>query len=264
MEPFFLPGGPIGCLLIHGFPGTPAEMRGLGEYLAQQGHTVYAVRLAGYGGLPEELRYTTWHDWLVSAEIALNELRRHCTAVVVVGFSMGGALGLLLAQRHTFARLVVLATPLALQGDWRLNILPLAKYVMPWFYPLQHADLSDPFIQARIREYAPTADLNDPQVQQHIRQSVKIPLAALDELRKLLAHTRQTLPRVSLPTLVMHGRNDDIAAPMHAEEIVARIATPAHHKTLIWWEQTGHQLLVTGPQREAMYARIATFVADQH
>lgn len=37
VNPFYFPGGQIGCLLIHGFSGTPAEMLPLGDYLAGQG-----------------------------------------------------------------------------------------------------------------------------------------------------------------------------------------------------------------------------------
>ena len=36
-EPFFIPAGPTGCLLIHGFTGSPKEMRWMGEYLAREG-----------------------------------------------------------------------------------------------------------------------------------------------------------------------------------------------------------------------------------
>jgi hypothetical protein len=47
-EPFYFPGNEIGCLLIHGFTGTPKEMRWMGEYLARQGYSVLGVRLAGH------------------------------------------------------------------------------------------------------------------------------------------------------------------------------------------------------------------------
>ena len=39
-EPFLLPGGRHGVLLIHGFTGLPAELRLLGEHLNAQGFTV--------------------------------------------------------------------------------------------------------------------------------------------------------------------------------------------------------------------------------
>ena len=48
-EPFLLPGGSKGVLLIHGFTGSPSEMILLGNYLYRQGYTVLGVRLAGHG-----------------------------------------------------------------------------------------------------------------------------------------------------------------------------------------------------------------------
>ncbi len=62
-EPFVFPGGPVGCLLVHGFTGTPKEMRWLGEYLAGQGHTVLGVRLAGHATQPEDMIRARWWDW---------------------------------------------------------------------------------------------------------------------------------------------------------------------------------------------------------
>ena len=48
-SPFFFEGGPVGCLMIHGFTGAPAEMRPMGEYLARMHfrtmeRPAYAVR----------------------------------------------------------------------------------------------------------------------------------------------------------------------------------------------------------------------------
>lgn len=261
-DPFFFDGGTTGCLLLHGFAGMPGETRGLGEYLAAQGHTVLGVRLAGHAESPEVLDVTRWRDWLAAAEAGFNDLRSRCATVVVIGFSLGGALAILLARRRSFERLVLLATPLWLQGDWRVNVLPLARLVMRWYYPLEKADFSDPFLRQRVREYDPEVDLDDPEVQQQLRQSIKLPVSAIDELRQATARARGALPQVRMPTLVMHGRKDDTSPPAGAEEIIARISSPERH--LVWWEETGHQMLVIGPERDAIYARIAAFVADGH
>ena len=51
-EPFYLPGGSTGCLLLHGFSATPEEMRPLGEFLASKGYSVIGVRLAGHATHP--------------------------------------------------------------------------------------------------------------------------------------------------------------------------------------------------------------------
>lgn len=62
--PFFL--GPEemdrACLLIHGFGGTPVEMRGLGEALAAQGIRVLGIVVKGHEGNPEGLIKTTVQD----------------------------------------------------------------------------------------------------------------------------------------------------------------------------------------------------------
>ena len=65
-EPFFLPGGPHGALLIHGFTGVPAELLEMGQFLQKRGFTVLAVRLAGHGTKVEDLVHMTWEDWMDS------------------------------------------------------------------------------------------------------------------------------------------------------------------------------------------------------
>jgi len=47
-EPFFFPGGKTGCVLVHGFTGSPKEMRLMGDYLNENGFSVIGIRLAPY------------------------------------------------------------------------------------------------------------------------------------------------------------------------------------------------------------------------
>src|SRR5204863_8879825 len=70
----FLRGGPRGVLCLHGFTGTPFEVRPLAEALAVRGFTVAAPALAGHCGTIAELTATRWPDWLTSAEAALDRL----------------------------------------------------------------------------------------------------------------------------------------------------------------------------------------------
>ncbi len=46
-DPFNFSGNSTGLLLIHGFTGSPSEMRPMGEYLASQGYTVPFFAVAG-------------------------------------------------------------------------------------------------------------------------------------------------------------------------------------------------------------------------
>jgi carboxylesterase len=177
----------------------------------------------------------------------------------VAGFSLGGALAILLAARRPIHRLALLATPMRLQGDWRVNLLAVMRHATPWFYPLERADFRDPAVRAQVARYAPEADLDDPGVQARVRREARISLHAIDELRLSLGAARAALPQVRSPALIMQGRRDDVA-PLDSPAIIAdRIGSPS--RDLVWWEDTGHQLLVEGPHRPAIYERVSDFLA---
>ena len=76
------------ALLLHGFTGTPYEMRPLGEKLAERGIRAVGHRLAGHGGSPDELAKTSYRDWIAGADDALARLRTEAERVAVVGLSL--------------------------------------------------------------------------------------------------------------------------------------------------------------------------------
>src|SRR5258708_24322121 len=76
LEPFRLGSGDRGVLLIHGFCGTPPEMRGLGEHLAQSGFRVHGALLAGRGTPPGDLAAPRWTDWIPRPPPHLDQPKR--------------------------------------------------------------------------------------------------------------------------------------------------------------------------------------------
>ena len=259
-DPFFARGGDTGCLLIHGFSGNPSDLRPLAHMLATKGYTVDLPLLPGHGPTPEGTGRVRWRDWARTVALAHDELRRTCRSVVVIGYSMGGALAIFESARQPPAALVLLGVPTFVEGDWRIRVLPVAKYLVRWWYPLAQADFSDPLVRARMAQRSPGSNLDDPEVQNHIRRSVRIPTAGIDHFFRLTRRARRLIRTITVPALIVHGRRDSTALPICAEELYRELASPV--KELAWFEESGHQL-VTGAQGEAVVSRIATWIAMQ-
>src|SRR3954452_2557997 len=100
-EPESLDGGPHGALVLHGFTGNPGSMKGLAHALADAGFAVELPLLPGHGTAIEDMLPTTWADWSVAAEAALERLEARVDGkVVVAGLSMGGSLTAWLGTRR--------------------------------------------------------------------------------------------------------------------------------------------------------------------
>jgi len=238
-SPFTYLRGPVGCLLIHGFPGTPAEMRPLGEYLAGRGYSVMAPLLPGFGTVPEDLRGVRWYDWPAAAEAAYVRLSRRCRAVVICGLSMGGAIALYLAPRLPVAGIVAMAPALRMR-DRRFELTHLLRWGIPWVEPGNAPDdLADPRNRALTWHYR------------------RYPSVALGELLNMVRAARRALPRVQVPVLIFQSPRDGLLDPEGARWAYGRI--PATDKELVWLQRSGHNIAVD-VEREEIFGRIADFV----
>ncbi|MGE5675879.1 MAG: alpha/beta hydrolase [Mycobacterium leprae] len=192
-EPFLIEQGPTAVLLLHGFSGSPAELRGLGEYLGRQGLTVRAPLLPGHGGTLDELDRTRFPQWIRAARRELADLRGHYERVHLVGFSMGGLIGLYLAARFEVASVTTLASPIEL-GDWRAAFVP----VFPQFHAAEH-----------------------------------MPEKAAASLGRLIRFIRRDAHRVRAPLLAVHGEQDRVATPASAAYLVRQASSGAKGQLML-------------------------------
>jgi carboxylesterase len=119
-DPFFLQAGSTGCLLLHGFTGTPYDMRFIAGGLHDCEISVCGVRLPGHATTPEDMAQHTWRHWYEGACEGLSQLRQSASRVIVVGQSMGALLALKLAADHPdqVAGIALLSTALVASSRW--------------------------------------------------------------------------------------------------------------------------------------------------
>lgn len=199
-EPFTFAGGRAGVLLCHGFTGSPAAMRPWGQSLADAGFAVSCPLLPGHGTRWQDMQRTRWQDWYGCVDDALAQLRTDCDAVVVMGLSMGGTLTLRLAEQHgdTLGG-IVLVNASVLNRNPLMKALPVLRHVLPFV----------PGVSNDIKRAGQDEVAYD-----------KVPLQALQSLTELWRLTRDDLPRVSQPMLLMRSLEDHVVEPENAAFIL--------------------------------------------
>lgn len=228
-QPFDLGNGPTGALLIHGFVGTPAEMRPLGEQLAGMGFHTRGILLPGFGPEIVNLHETDRHQWLSAAESAWDQIRDQHSRSVLVGFSMGGAIAMHLAAKNSPDALVLLA-PFWRLGGWQFRLLPILKHVIPSVAPFEKANFDDPAVRDQLAAIVPGVELNDPETQRFLREYVRLPLGILDEVRQLGSEAGRLAPRILAPTLVLQGESDNTVPPATTRELANRFGGPVAYR----------------------------------
>jgi len=237
-EPFFMPGGSVGVLLVHGFTGTPKEMRSMGEYLANQGYSILAVRLAGHATHPEDLVRVRWQDWLASIEDGYHLLKGIAQDIVVAGLSLGGALSLIFAARFPVAGLIAMSTIYELPPDPRKPFLRLLWRVIPTI-PKGESDWVDPILAGDHVDYP------------------HYTTRAIIEVNEVIAEMQSSLPDVHAPALLMHSKKDGSVPYEHMEKIYSRLGS--QDKQMFTIERSGH-VIIRDIQKDQVFAAADQFI----
>ena len=225
---FDFPGtGPVGALLIHGFVGTPAELRPLGLALSEHGISARGILLPGFGQEIGQLNETLPVDWMDAASHAWQQMHRSFQHNVLIGFSLGGAIALRLADEHPPDRLILLAPLWRLLGRaWPLGyLLPAAGKIVPRISPFASADFHHPHVRRFFERAARDVDVDDPIIRAAIRKYAQIETATIQRLWRFALRTGKYARLVKVPTLVIQGLADQIVAPSDTRVLTSRLPT---------------------------------------
>ncbi len=228
--PYFLSGGPVGVLLIHGFTGTPREMRRLADYLHVRGLTVSVPLLPGHGQTLDEMNRHGWREWVAGVEAAYLELQAHCEQVVVGGISMGALLTIWLGAHHPELAGICLYAPALWSERRRILLTPLLRHFVRSMAPPTEAALD--------KRLAPESWGGG---------FARDPIPAAAELLQLQRRAQRLLSQITVPALVIYSRGDQTIQARCGPETLRRLQSSDIEALTL--ERSGH-LVTAGSEWE--------------
>jgi carboxylesterase len=238
-EPSLLRGGPVACLLLHGFSANPEEMQFLAEDLHARGYTVLNVRLAGHGTHPSDLMRTRWTDWLLSVEDGLDLLEGLSGQTVLIGQSMGGMIALSAAAQYPVAGVVALSTPYI--GFSAVQVL-IARLTGALGLTARK----------QVREHPELGQRREADYPAYARYPVRI----IVEVAKLNRAMQESLPKVKAPALVVQS-HQDMGGRNDIEKIYSSLGSTLKEK--LWLDGFNHSV-VRDEKRQILFDAIGEFL----
>ena len=216
-----------GCLLIHGFAGSRREIDSLVSKLDEGGFPTSVPLLAGHESSRRDLARARYTDWIQSVLAAYADLEKRCNNVVVIGFSMGGLLGIQLCQVHKIQALVLINTPI-FYGNMKRVVLNL---------------------RCDFRFYA----------KKYLISSANVPpLPALIQFVTLLNKTKPLLTNLKCTSLIIQTLDDDTIKPKSANYINSKIVGLKVLKTY----PTGGHVVFQSETGEKIGAELCCFLQE--
>jgi len=223
-QPFLWKGNTKYCaVLVHGFPGTPSEMRSVAEVLHSYGWTVHALLLPGFGIEINSLADKTYDEWLSSVITVIKQHKQTYEKVILVGLSMGGALSIQASVTSNVDYLLLFAPFWKFDHIlWRM--LPIIKHIIPSFKPFRifRPALNDPEVIQEIKENFPSADLEDVK---HMSISTNM----INQIRIAGIHARESVEHINIPTMIIQGIQDTVVQPELTQELVDNMTTKVNY-----------------------------------
>lgn len=234
----------VAVLLLHGFTGSPWEVRPLGESLAARGVHVRCPRLPGHGTTPEAMLWAGHREWLRAAQAELESLRG-ARRVVIVGLSMGGLMGMILTARRTVRvdGLVLLAP-----------VVHLKSRAERLFERIGSSALLDVMDRWKMKD---GTDIEDDAVRAESPVLPRYPLGRAIDLIALQQLARAAESRIECPSLIIAAAHDHVVHTQSVLELGRRL--PYSRTVLL---QRGFHIIPRDTDRALAATEVATFIDD--
>ncbi len=231
-------GSAIGVLVIHGFTGTPASVRGVAEAFAAAGHDVELPRLPGHGTSIDDMLATDWAAWSGEVASALAGLSQRVERTVLVGQSMGATLALRAAlDEPSIAALVCINPATCLRDEDTMAMLDDFLEDGIAVVPGEGSDIADP-------------DSSD----------IAYPGTPLAPLRSLMldgvAPITDRFGELTMPLRLFTSRHDHVVLPSDSVHLAATYGGPVEHT----WLERSYHVATRDFDRDLLLAESLAFV----
>lgn len=212
-------------LMIHGFTGTPDELRPSAAIAHDIGFDVEALCLPGMGADIGRLRDTDREAWLGAVFERWEDVTARYHRRVLFGYSLGAALAILASVARP-ADAMVLMSPLVRLADARAFLLPVAKHLKKEFTPFGGMDFSDPRARNFFEQTMPGLDIGDPAIQGTVRQEFVMPMRLVNDCRLLGREAGRHATFIREPVTIYQGRPDGVVGHRNARWLVDHLGGP--------------------------------------
>lgn len=242
-EPVELRGtSETGILLLHGYTGSPHDMKYLAGELNRSGYSVLVPRLPGHGTNQADFLQSNGEQWLREALDAYLSMSGKYENLGVIGLSMGGILATLLAAQFPVSFLGLLAPGLKTTKERMLHLTPWLKYVLKPYPKEVKEEQTDPdlmFLSSEYWEY---------QFPGQLAEVAKLQKKAVASLRKVVA-----------PTLVIVSEKDG-TIPVSVKDLITNKIASDSVRTIVL-KKSGH-VVTRSCEKEKVAGEIISWIQN--
>lgn len=203
-------------LMIHGFIGSPQTFGQLPAFLNKRGYSIHAPLLPKHGQDATHLEDLTKEEMMNFVETEYLALKAKYEEVIVIGFSLGGTLALMLSTKHPIDRMILISP--FFDTKYGLKIIPtenLLAFVSP---VMRYISMSD-------------------------AQGGKVPNAYIQETLRLGKIAQESYRKAQIKELIIiHGDNDQTASLKPSKRLCEELVDICKEFHLV--ESGGHMLLL--------------------
>lgn len=243
---------------VHGFLGTPYDLRGPADELFGAGIDLSLPALPGFGADGAHIATVRSVDWRRTVADAWRNAGGQGERRMLAGYSLGGTLAILQAVDDPPDALVLIAplTRIDAPGAWAL---PLTRHIFRWWRPFAGAHWNDDAYRAWWRALAPDIPVDDPDSQRLLSDAYAIPTRMITDMQALCRRARAAGPRLRCPTWIYQGTRDDVVSAESAHAFAASVPNLRQFRAL----EGGHYLSIPAfPAYEEFSAIFRQDIAD--